>query len=301
MKKIVIFGCGISGATVARLYAEKNYQVDIYEKRDHIGGNCYDYYDSHNILIHKYGPHIFHTNNEVVYKFINRFCKLNKFINKVKAKVGHKIVPLPINFKSIKQLFPKEGDYIIKKLIKSYPNTATITLDVMQKIKDEKVQKLFKYIHDNVYANYSQKMWGISIDKLPQNIINRVQIVLGYNESYFPNDKYQGLPKEGYTKFIKNIINHKNIKVLLNNDVLSLKNSKTYIAGKLFTGQIFYCGSIDKLFNYKLGKLNYRSLNIVFESFHKKKYQPTAVVNYPGHPTMTRCCEYKLMTLQKSS
>jgi UDP-galactopyranose mutase len=302
MKKIIILGCGISGVTLARLYAEKNYQVDIYETRDHIGGNCYDYYDNHGILVHKYGPHIFHTSNEIVYKFINRFCKLNGYINKVKVKVGNKIVPLPINFKSIKQIFPLEANYIIKKLVNLYRNQKTITLSELQNIKDKKIHLLFKYIYKNVYANYSQKMWSVPIKLLSKDIINRVQITLSYGESYFPNDKYQGLPKEGYTKFIENMLNHKNIKIHLKarEDILKFKGNMTYINNIKCNDKIFYCGSIDRLFKYKFGKLNYRSLYIHFQSFKKSKYQPSAIVNYPSHPLMTRCCEYKQMTLQNS-
>jgi UDP-galactopyranose mutase len=303
MKRIFIFGCGISGATLARLYAEKNYLVDIYEIRYHIGGNCYDHYDSHGVLIHKYGPHIFHTSNEAVYKFVNHFCKINEYTNKVNAMVDNKVVALPINFKSIEQIFPLNSKYIIQKLMKLYPNNKTITLDELKNIKDKKIQTMFQYIYKRIYANYSKKMWGVPIKTLSRDIINRVQITLGYEESYFPNDKYQGLPKEGYTKFIKNIINHKNITVHLksNIDTLKLNNNKVYIDNIECNDKIFYCGSIDKLFQYKFGRLNYRSLCLKFQSFRKNKYQQSAIINYPSHPKMTRCCEYRQMTFQKSN
>ena len=301
MKTIHIFGSGISGASLARMFADNDYEVFVYEKESFIGGNCYDYYDDSGVLIHKYGPHIFHTSYEDVYEFINRFCKLNNFVNRVLVNVEDKLVPMPINFKSIELMFPKESKEIISVLQQQFKNEKTISLFDLEKIQNPNVKTFTKYIFDNVYANYTSKMWGISVEEIDKNVINRVKITLGYEDSYFPLDKYQGLPTEGYTALIKNILDHKNIKVELDASlsVLKIKDNKTYIKDKLVRDPIFYCGEIDKFFEYKHGMLPYRSLDIKFETINKSSFQETAVVNYPADPIMTRIAEYKKMTLQE--
>ncbi len=301
-KTVYIFGAGISGCTLARKLADANYKVNLYEKNKFVGGNCYDFNDKNKVLIHKFGPHIFHTSDKKVVNFINKFTKLNSFKNEVLSNVDNKLIPLPINFDSIKLIDPKNAQYIIKKLKKEFPNKKTITFFEFRNVKDSKVKQMSDYIFKNMYANYSSKMWGTKFENISPDTINRVKICLSYNRSYFPDDKYQGLPVKGYTNMINKIINHKNINLVLNSkQKLSLKNNKTYIDNKQTNDPIFYCGSIDELFSFKYGILPYRSLDIKFESFNKNSYQENAVINYPADKAMTRIAEYKKMTLQKLS
>lgn len=302
-KKAIIFGAGISGSTLARYLAENNYLVTIYEKNNFVGGNCFDFVDDNNILIHKYGPHIFHTSNEEVYAFINRFCKLNGFINEVLVDIDNKKYPLPFNFESIDLKYGNEKSQDIKdKLLKLFPNQKNVSIFQLTNSTDNDIKELGTFVFENVFANYSSKMWGIPIEKIDKNIINRVGITIGYERSYFPNDKYQGLPINGYTNMIRSILNHENIKIILNSkNVLKIDNNKTLINNKLIKDNIFYCGPIDELFDYVFGELPYRSLNIIFESFNKNNYQSNAVINYPSHPTMTRITEYKKMTFQNDN
>ena len=300
--KVIIFGCGISGATIANILANKNWYVDIYEKNNYIGGNCYDYKNKSGILIHKFGPHIFHTSNENVYKFLTKFCKLNNFVNKVLVNDGKKqLYPLPINFKSIKIIDNIHAEHIINKLKQYFPKQDTITLFDAQKICDLYVQQFIKYIKENVYISYTTKMWDKKFSEVDHNIINRIKIVLSYQNNYFPSDKYQGLPIGGYTSLIKKMINHKNIAIKYKvnaNKILKFGKNITINKHKI-TCPIIYCGSLDEIINYKYGILGYRSLNICFKTFHTNKFQPTAVVNYPNHPKITRIVEYKQMTKQK--
>ncbi len=299
-KKVYIFGAGISGSTVARILAEKNYQVMIYEQKPHVGGNCYDFYSKNKVLTHKYGPHIFHTSNKEVLKFINKFTKLNSYKNEVLSCVNDKLIPLPINYDSIKMIADDDADYIIKILNKKFPKTKTITFYELRSINDPKAKKFANYVFKNMYAKYSSKMWGTDFSKISAETINRVKICLSHNRSYFPDDKCQGLPVNGYTNMIKKMLNHKNIKIELNSEhKLTIKNNKTYIDSKLVADPIFYCGSIDELQNYQYGILPYRSLDIKFTSLNRDSYQNNAVINYPADKSMTRIAEYKKMTLQK--
>lgn len=303
MKKIIVIGSGLSGCCIARMLAEKKYVVEIYEKRNHIGGHIFDYYDEHGILIHKYGPHIFHTNNDNVWNFVNKFTKFNNYINQVLVEIDNNFVELPINFNSIKQLFNNDfNDFLVD--VKQNVKEKTISIkELLEKLKNEKSKEIIDYIFNKVYVPYSSKMWGIDVDKIDIGTLSRVKINLSYDWNYFLDDKYQGLPINGYSEMIKNILNHKNIKVntnidakqniSFNNDIAQWNNEDVCA--------IIYTGQIDELFDYQFGSLPYRSLKIKFEAYNLNSFQKTAVINYPSHPTMTRICEYKKMTFQKDN
>ena len=299
-KTIEIFGTGISGCTMARLYAEKGYKVNFYESKKNIGGNCYDFLDKE-IYVHKFGPHIFHTSNKDVINFVKKFAKFNGYKHRVLVNVKSKVVPLPINFQSIKDLFGKKSLEIIKLLKKNFKNKPFVTLYELMAIKDDVIQEFTKFLYNNVYGNYTSKMWGVPLEKIDPNVISRVKIILSNVDNYFPEDKFQGLPSDGYTNMMKNMINHKNIKLFLNSKKqITFKGKNIYIDGILNKNQIFYSGPIDQLLNFKFGVLPYRSLDIKFETIAKESFQDASVVNYPAHKSMTRISEYKKMTLQSS-
>ncbi len=296
---INVIGCGLSGATVARVLAEHGFNITIYERNDFIGGNCHDFYNDKNILIHKYGPHIFHTCNVEIYNFLSRFCKLNCFINKVNVNLNGTFFPLPINFRSIEVLFPKKADLIKNRLKTIFNGKDVITINDLRTANDSDLAEFVDYIYKNVYSNYTAKMWGIDIKDIDPNVLSRVKICLNYETSYFPEDKFQGLPEEGYTKMIKNMISHRNIKLVsCHNCSVKIVDGKINIDGIESTNPIFYCGLVEELFDYKYGQLPYRSLNIEFETINTNSFQKGAVINYPSHPSMTRITEYKKMTLQ---
>lgn len=302
MKKLIIVGCGISSATLANKLANEGWDVTIYEKNNFIGGNCYDSYDANKILIHNFGPHIFHTSNEDVYKFICQFTKLNTFVNKVLVNVDNKLFPLPINFKSIELIMGNKAPELINYLKNTF-STKTTTLFELRQLNNPLVKQFVDYISRNVYFNYSSKMWGTKFENIDPSTINRVKIVLSYEHNYFPEDKYQGLPIRGYTDMINKMLSHPNIHIHLNTNALSHIKFENQI---LFDGQpidcpLIYCGPLDEALNNRFGVLPYRSLNIEFESIQKGQFQQTAVVNYPADPTMTRIAEYKQMTLQDIS
>lgn len=298
MKKTYnIIGAGITSATIARKLAEAGYKVNVYEKREHIGGNVFDY-KKDGILIHKYGPHIFHTSKDNVINFIDKFWELNGFKNVVEGYVDNKLVPIPFNFKSIDICFPEESE-IIKKELKKY-NKESITILELRKSENPLIKKLAEFVYENLFLNYTTKMWNLKPDEIDESVTARIPIVLSYKNTYF-NDKYEGLPKRGYTKTVEDIFNHPNIKVKLGVDANNFISFKDDVA--LFDNKeenIIYTGAIDSLFNFEYGALDYRSLEFKFETIEKDRIQQTAVVNYPAHESMTRITEYKNMTLEKN-
>lgn len=304
-KNVYIFGAGLSGCTLARLFADIDFNVFLFEKKEHIGGNCFDFIDSNGVLIHKYGPHIFHTSYEDVWSFVNRFAKFNGYKNKVKVKIDNIdfLISFPINFTSINEIYDeKKSSLIIEKLKSAFPERKWITIHELIEEKDSILKEFANFIFENVYKNYTIKMWGIKPEDLDPNILKRVKINLNYDDNYFPDDKYQGLPIDGYTSMMKKMIDHKKIKIITGFDKtkLTIRNNEVFIDDEKIKGKVFYSGSIDELFNYKYGKLPYRSLDIKFEKHDIEYFQKCGVVNYPNHESMTRITEYKYLTMQKN-
>lgn len=296
-RKAIIIGAGISGVVIARKLAEQNFKVEIYEKRNHIAGNMYDY-KKDGILIHKYGPHIFHTSKPKVIEFISQYWELNNFRNVVEGYVNNKLVPIPFNFKSIDECFGNESEEIKTKLLSYYPNNESIAILELLKNNDPLINKLAHFVYDNLFLNYTTKMWNLKPNEIDSSVTARIPIILSYKNTYF-NDVYEGLPLGGYTKAIERMIDHPNINLFLEKDInkdLVINNEKIYLHND--NEIVIYTGPLDKLFNNKFGSLDYRSLFFEFEVINKTQYQKTAVVNFPAHPTMTRITEYKNMTLE---
>ncbi|MGL6125027.1 MAG: UDP-galactopyranose mutase [Metamycoplasmataceae bacterium] len=296
MKKIKIIGAGISGAVLARVLAEGDFDVEIIEKRENIGGNLFDQ-KIKGITVHKYGPHIFHTSKKNVIEFMNRFWKLNKFKNIVEGYIGDKLVPIPFNFQSIDICFPDKKEEIKNLLIKNYPNKESITILELFKNTDPLIKEVANFIYLNIFENYTTKMWNLKPSEIDSSVTARIPVILSYKNTYF-NDEYEGVPEDGYSKTIERILDHKNIRFSVNQDGIDyLTFLKDNIAFKSDPNcLIVYTGPLDALFKNKFGILDYRSLNIKIEEIKKEKFQKTAVVNYPAHPTMTRITEYKNMT-----
>ena len=293
-----IVGAGISGAVIARKLAEAGYKVHVFEKRDHIGGNMYDY-KKDGVLVHKYGPHIFHTSKDNVIEFMSKFWELNDFQNVVEGIVDGKLVPIPFNFKSIDICFEQEADAIKTALKAEYPDQTSVTILELKKNENPLIKKLANFVYENVFLNYTTKMWDLKPTEIDESVTARIPVVLSYRNRYF-NDKVEGLPKDSYTDVFKRIFDHPNIEVFLNADANSLISYEDNLM--LFNGSynpIVYSGPIDGLFSHKFGVLDYRSLHFEFQTLGQDKFQETAVVNYPADPTMTRITEYKNMTLQK--
>ena len=281
----VIVGAGISGAVLARLLAEKGQKVLVIDRRNHIGGNCYDYFDENGINIHKYGPHIFRTDNEEVWQFLSRFTTWHKYIHKVRASINGKEVPIPFNFTSIDSLFDSRKSQIFKeKLLAVYGENKKVPILELKKSKDEDLQELAAFIYEKVFYHYTLKQWGFKPEDLGGDALARVPVYTSYYDGYF-TEKYQAIPVPSYTKIFENMLAHPNIKVQLNTDFKNLKNIQYE--------RLFYSGPIDEFFDYKLGALPYRSLNFEFKTLPQENFQSVSVVNYTGKEPFTRITEFK--------
>ena len=296
---VIIVGCGFAGSILARKFAEDNKKVLIYEKRNHIGGNMYEEVLDNNLRVHKYGPHIFHTNNKEVFEFLNNYSDWYFYEHKVIGKIDNQLVPIPFNFKSLELLYDqKDAQKIKEKLLKIYPNEYKVSILDLINNNDKTIKEFGEFVYKNVFENYTAKQWNIPISEVDKSIINRVPVILGYDDRYF-QDKYQYMPKEGYTKLFENLLNHQNITIKLSENALndiSINNNKIYWQNKEYKGIVIYTGEIDELFNYKFGPLPYRSLKLVFENYDMNYYQPSSVVNYPNEEEFTRITEFKYLT-----
>ncbi|WP_426485244.1 UDP-galactopyranose mutase [Flavobacterium sp. 2] len=285
---ILIIGAGISGAVLAERYASIGKQVLIIEKRNHIAGNCYDYIDDNGILVSKYGAHLFHTNEESVWKYVNRFSDWYPWEHKVVARVDDKTVPIPVNITTVNELYDinitseEEMTNWLEDHRMPFKNPANGEEAVLNRVGPVLYEKMFKY--------YTKKQWDKYPIELDASVLERIPVRTNYDDRYF-SDKYQALPNGGYTQLFKNILNHPNIEVLLDTDYFDVKDRyKDY-------EKLFYTGPIDQFFEFKhslIEKLEYRSINFVSETIDAEFFQENSVVNYPGMEVdYTRIIEYK--------
>lgn len=292
----LVVGTGFSGAVIANLIATKlNEKVIIIDKRNHIGGNSYDYIDDNGITVHKYGSHIFHTNDTEVWRFLNKYGKFNQYMHKVVAVVEGIKTTIPFNFNSINDVFPKIFAEELEKLLidKFQLGTKINILDLLN--NENKILDFFSnYVYQNVFLEYTLKQWGVKPSELDNFVTARVPVYLSKDNRYF-QDKYQGVALPdinyncssnggGYSNIINNLLNHENIITLLNTNYKDITD--TFEA-------IFYTGSIDEFFDYEFGVLPYRSVYFEFEEYNIPYYQENAVVNYPNNYDFTRIHEYK--------
>lgn len=294
MKDVIIIGAGFAGATVANVLANKGKNVLIIDKRNHIGGNAYDYMEE-DILIHKYGPHIFHTNSKEVFDYLSNFTEWYKYEHKVLGHVDNKLVPIPFNFKSIEECLPEKAEKLIELLKKDYGEGKKVPIMELLSNENEDIRHLANYIYEHVFKYYTMKQWDMKVEELDSAVSARVPVNTSYDDRYF-NDAYQYMPKEGYTKLIKKMLDNEHIEVLLNTnvtDILKLEDGTIYYNNVPFDGDVYYTGALDELFDYKHGELPYRSLDLILERLNGT-FQDAATENYPENDVkFTRITEYK--------
>lgn len=285
MNKILIVGAGFSGAVVARKLAEAGYYVDVFESRSHIAGNCYTEVDSETgVMVHKHGPHIFHTDDETVWKFVQDHGAFMPYICQVKATTGGSVYSLPINLLTINQFFnrtfsPKEASEFIQ--------TKSENIAEVVSFEDQALKFLGRELYEAFFKGYPIKQWGLHPRELPASVLKRLPVRFDYNDNYF-NHKYQGIPKAGYTPIVESLLKHENIRVFLNRTFKQADRSEYH--------HTFYSGTLDGWFEHKLGYLGYRTLR--FEpSRHLGDFQGCAVMSYPDESVpFTRITEHKHFT-----
>ena len=305
MYDCIIVGAGIAGATVARKLAEEsNKKVLVLERRNHIGGNCYDKPDDHGILIHEYGPHIFHTGDEGVREFLSRFTKWYDFGHEVVAKVGDQLIPVPFNLNTLHMVYDKEkAERLEKKLIEEYGLDSRVPIMKLRESMDADVREIADYVYKNVFLYYTMKQWGQKPEEISEEVTGRVPVVISYDNRYF-KDKYQSVPVDGFTPMFAAMLDHPNIEVRTGvdcSDVLDFEDGKIYFEKAEFTGDLVYTGALDELFDCKFGRLPYRSLNFQFEHLNQDSFQDHSVVNYTVSEDFTRITEFKFLTGQKDT
>ncbi len=297
----IIVGAGFAGATAARCFADAGRSVLLLERRAHIGGNAYDCLDDAGVLIHKYGPHIFHTNSRRVYDFLCRFGSFSDYSHKVAAKIGDSLVPVPFNFNSIDKVFGERAEGLRKKLLARYAEGQKIPVFELTVQDDPELSELADYVYQNVFKYYTEKQWGVPMERVSRETLSRVPVFLSRDDRYF-QDAYQGMPTEGYTAMLENMLDHEGIEVVVSCDAasrLALDGDRILLDGEEFSGQVIYSGPADELFKNKYGPLPYRTLDFVFETHAVDRYQPYGTVNYTVSETYTRITEFKILTGQR--
>lgn len=294
----IIVGSGFSGSTMARLIAEKlDEKVVVVDKKDHIAGNSYDYRDENGIMIHKYGSHIFHTNNEKVWSFLKQFTDFNTYMHEVVGIIDGIEAQIPFNFTTLYQIFPETlAKRLEEKLLKKFEYNKKVPILEFQKQDDEDLKFLAEYVYEKIFLNYTTKQWGVSPKDVDGAVTARVPVYLSKDNRYF-QDKYQGIPLEGYAKLVEKMLDYPNIEVILNKDFAEFKKENSDLVKN---ARIFYTGSIDEFFDHKFGKLPYRSVNFKFETHNREFYQTHACINYPNNYDFTRIHEYKHYLNDKS-
>ena len=294
-RKILIVGSGITGLTLAERFAAQGDNVQIVEKRNHIGGNCYDYINEDGILIHNYGPHIFHTDYEEVWKYLSQFTKWIPYEHKVLGFIDGKYIQIPFNINSIYSFFSnKEARRYEQKLVSTYGKNKKISILDLKKSNDQNIKFIANFVYKKIFLDYTVKQWGLKPNEIDHSVTARVPIVTSRDDRYF-HDKYQGMPKDGYTKMFKRMIDNNNIKIQFNTDYKDINDELNY-------DLLFYSGPIDEFFDYKFGKLGYRCAEIEFQTLNEESYQPAAVVNYPDLKfPFTRITEFKKLTQQQGN
>lgn len=309
----VVVGSGFAGAVTAREMADRaDMRVLIIEKRAQIGGNMYDEYDEAGILVHRYGPHIFHTNDGRAFNYLRQFSGWIGYQHNVLADWYGTYMPVPFNKNSMEIAFGKErAAQLIEKLIDTFGDERKVTINELREQDDPDLREIADFVYKNVFLYYTQKQWGLTPEEVDPSVTARVPVFISRDNRYF-QDQYQGMPVAGYTALFKEMLSHDNIEVCLNTDATSVFDlefadtsedaqlSAIKIKGRAFEGPIVYTGPLDELFLARFGRLPYRSLDFVYETYDEEYKLPCGTVNFTVTEDYTRITEFKHMTAQKA-
>lgn len=301
MKQALVVGCGLSGAVIARELAEKGYKIKILEKRNHIGGNMYDYVDEYGILVHKYGPHTFHTKNKMLYEYMCQYSEWEEYYLTCGAEIDGITTPTPFNYKTIDDFYSeKEAEELKTEINKTFSGKKYATVVETLECGNTKVSEYAQFLFEKDYSLYSAKQWGCKPSEIDPSILKRVPLRFNYDEGYF-DDEFQVMPKKSFTSFFENLLNHENIEIQLEVDALEhlkIIDNMTYVDGTQVDYPIVYSGPLDELFKCKYGKLPYRSLRFEWKHEDIDSFQKYPVVAYPQAKDFVRIIEYKKLPVQ---
>lgn len=289
MFDFLVVGAGFAGSVIAeRLASQMRMKVLVVDKRPHIGGNAYDCYNDDGLLIHKYGPHIFHTNSQEVFQYLSQFTEWRSYQHQVLASVDGQLVPIPINLNTINQLY---GLSLTSFQVEDFFEAAAEKRTQIRTSEDVVVNRVGRELYEKFFRGYTRKQWGLDPSELDATVTARVPVRTNRDNRYF-TDSYQAMPLRGFTRMFENMLSHPNIKIMLNTDYREIEGLIPY-------RRMIYTGPVDEFFDYRYGKLPYRSLEFKHETLNTSVYQPVAVVNYPNDYLYTRVTEFKYLTGQE--
>jgi UDP-galactopyranose mutase len=284
----LIVGAGYAGSILAeRLASQLNLKVLLVDKRHHIAGNAYDYYNEAGILIHKFGPHIFHTNSKEVFNHLSLFTEWRQYEHRVLASVDGQLLPIPINLNTINKMY---GLNLSTEEVKAFFESKAEHMDEIRTSEDMVVNTVGRELYEKFFRGYTRKQWGLDPSELDASVTARVPTRTNKDDRYF-TDTYQAMPLHGYTKMFEKMLDHPNIHVMLNCDYKDIVNDLPF-------KKMIYTGPIDEFYGYQYGKLPYRSLDFKFETIEVEKFQETGTVNYPNDHAYTRITDFKYLTGQ---
>jgi UDP-galactopyranose mutase len=284
----LVVGAGFAGSVIAeRLARGADKKVLVVDRRPHIGGNAYDHYDNDGLLVHKYGPHIFHTNSRDVFDYLSQFTEWRPYQHRVQAWVDGQLLPIPINLDTVNRMY---GLTLTSFELDAFFSRVAEQRDSIRTSEDVIVSKVGRELYEKFFRNYTRKQWGMDPSELDAQVTARIPVRTNRDDRYF-TDTYQAMPRHGYTRMFENMLDHDNVKIMLNTDYREIEDVIPY-------REMIYTGPIDEFFDCRFGKLPYRSLRFSFETVDREWCQPVAVVNYPNDHAYTRVTEFKHVTGQ---
>jgi UDP-galactopyranose mutase len=284
----LVVGAGFSGAVVASQMARRfNKRVMLVDRRSHVGGNAFDHRDDAGVLVHKYGPHIFHTQSKDVFDYLSQFTQWRNYEHRVLASVDGKLVPIPINLDTVNIL---HGLNLKVDELESYLESIAEKRPVIRTSEDVVVSRVGRDLYEKMFRGYTRKQWGLDPSELDSSVTARIPVRLSRDDRYF-SDTYQAMPLQGFTRMFENMLDHPNISIVLSTDYRDVLKSVRY-------RELVYTGPVDEFFDYRFGKLPYRSLKFRHQTLNQERVQPVAVINYPNDHEYTRVTEFKHLTGQ---
>jgi UDP-galactopyranose mutase len=287
----LIVGAGFTGSVLAeRLASEAGKRVLLCDKRPHIGGNAYDYYDEEGLLVHRYGPHIFHTNSREVFEYLSRFTSWRPYEHRVLASVDGQLVPIPINLDTVNRLY---GLSLTSFQLEEFFGSVAEKVPEVRTSEDVVVSRVGRELYEKFFRGYTRKQWGLDPSELDAAVTARIPTRTSRDDRYF-TDTYQVMPRHGYTRMFERMLAHPNIKLMLNTDYRELRGVLPY-------RELVYTGPVDAFFDNCFGKLPYRSLEFQHQTVNQPRFQAVGTVNYPNDNPYTRVTEFKHLTGQEHS
>jgi len=284
----MVVGAGFAGAVVAERLASAGLKVVVVEKRPHVAGNAYDHHDAAGLLVHRYGPHIFHTNSQDVFEHLTRFTEWRPYQHRVKAWVDGRLVPMPINLDTINELY---GTRMTSFEVERFLEDRAEKREVIRTSEDVILAKVGRELYEKFFKHYTRKQWGLDPSQLDAQVTARVPVRTNRDDRYF-TDRFQAMPLHGYARMFERMLAHPNVKIVLNADHREAEQFLRY-------RELVYTGPVDEYFDFALGKLPYRSLQFRHETHDVRQFQPAPVVNYPNENAYTRITEFKWLTGQE--